>query len=119
MALHYSIEENTEITKKFLLTLRDKSRRSGAWWKINHSERSLMHLAIKLRVKFASEELLRAISSVVKKLGHLLGAFQSALGKGARLAWLFSETACLWGNAEAYSWRYDSKYVEYLGNAFT
>jgi hypothetical protein len=118
LALQYNIKD-IERTKKSLVSLKNKSTRMGAWWKISHSERSIMQLAIKLKVKFTGNELLKAISSIVKKLASLLNTAESTLGRGARLAWVFSEKACEWGHNEALSWRYDCTYIEYLGKAFT
>jgi hypothetical protein len=114
-----SSDKKTPITKRVLIGIRNRSKRRGVWWKISKSERALIHLAIGLKVKLTSDVLLKALSSIIKKLCSLLKSSGSTLGKGARLAWLFSEKACEWGYSEALLWRYDCSYIEYLGKAFT
>jgi hypothetical protein len=111
-----SIEGNK--TKRVLSVLKEKAKRSGAWWRLTQSERALVHLTIKLRVRFTSKELLKAISSIIKKLGLLMKMLTPTIGKGVRLAWVFSEKALEWGNKDAVWWRYDPFYIEYLGRAF-
>ena len=92
-----------------------RSRRTGAWWRLNKIERSLYSLALRLKVKFESITLLRAIVSILKKLKQYGGPVYNQLAEGTKLAWIFSGAAMRWGNREARSWRSERKYIIFLG----
>jgi len=94
------------------------AKRRGAWFSLDRKEKGILSLAIRLEVKFSSMELLRAITSVLKKLEGLGDTLYSRIQRGIRLAWAFSEFAVASGNASAQEWRHDMRYVDYLGRAF-
>jgi hypothetical protein len=73
-------------------------------------------LSIRLDVKFTSFDLLKAITSALKKLEEYGDTLFSRMQKGLRLAWAFSEFAVRAGNASAKEWRRDRSYIEYLGS---
>jgi hypothetical protein len=78
-------------------------------------ERSLYSLALRLKVKFESMGLIRAMVSILKKLKQYGDSFYRELLEGTRLAWVFSGAAVSWGNREAVSWRSERKYIVFLG----
>ena len=90
------------------------AKRRGSWFSLNGVERGILSLATRLEVKFSSVDLLRAISSVLRKLEEYGDSAYGMLRAGARLALAFSERAVAWGNASAHGWRHDRNYVEYL-----
>ena len=70
---------------------------------------------MRLKVKFESMGLLRALVSIMKKLGQLGESQYSRLMLGTRLAWVYSAVAVAWGYAGAKAWRNDVNYIEFLG----
>lgn len=107
-------EKIRSIIKKCVVS----SRRNGAWFKLSKEQRSLLSLSLSLKVKFESISLLRALVSVIKRLGELgLGIYNSIV-KGMHVAWVFSLAAEKWGNSQAKHWRNDRNYVYYLGALF-
>jgi hypothetical protein len=91
------------------------SKRQGTWFRLNVQERSIINLALSLKVSFKSLELMRAIVSVMKRLQQVGSESFSQLLRGSKLAWAFSEAAVGWGNPAAKSWRSDVKYIDFLG----
>ena len=91
------------------------SKRRGAWFTLGRSERSMLYLALKLRVKFESLDLLRAITAVLKKLENQGETLYAWLQRGSTIAWAFSEFAVRCGNETAAHWRQDRGYVLFLG----
>jgi len=94
------------------------AKRRGAWFSLDRKERGILSLAIRLDIKFSSIELLRAITSVLKKLEEHGDTLYSRIQRGIKLAWAFSEAAVAWGNASAKEWRHDRAYADYLGRVF-
>ncbi len=78
-------------------------------------ERSLYTLALRLKVKFESFGLMRAIVSILKKLKQYGDFRYREFVEGTRLAWVFSDAAVSWGNREATLWRSERKYIIFLG----
>ena len=97
--------------KKAIVT----SKRRGAWFCLDRREKSLLYLAIRLNVQYKSLDLLRAVTSVLKKLEQRGETLYAWLQRGTRLAWAFSEFAVRCGNKSATSWRNDRSYALYLG----
>ncbi len=104
-----------EKIKKLFNTLIQKSKRQGAWFRLSRQERGICSLAMRLKVKFESMGLLRALVSIMKKLGEFGESQYARLMWGTRLAWAFSAVAVNWGYADAKAWRNDVKYIEFLG----
>jgi hypothetical protein len=75
----------------------------------------MLTLALKLKVKFQSLDLLRAVLSVFKKLQQAGKSMYAELVRGMKLAWMFSEAAVSWGNASAKDWRNDRQFIAFLG----
>ena len=75
-------------------------------------------MSIRLELKFSSMDLLRAITSVLKKLEEHGDTLYSRIRRGFELAWAFSEFAVAAGNATAKEWRRDRSYADYLGSIF-
>jgi len=95
------------------------SKRRGAWFSLDRTERSILHLATRLDLKFSSLDLLRALASILKKLEQHGETMYAWLQRGIKLAWAFSEFAVASGNKSARSWRNDRSYAVYLGQIFS
>ena len=95
------------------------SKRRGAWFSLNRTERSILYLATRLELKFSSLDLLRALTSILKKLEQHGETLYAWLQRGIKLAWAFSEFAVASGNKSAGSWRNDRSYAVYLGQLFS
>jgi hypothetical protein len=116
-------ENTTESTtfpirvKSLLKRAITSSKRRGAWFALDRKEKSILSLSIRLELKFESFDLLRALTSILKKLAEQGETLHAWLQRGTKIAWAFSEFAVASGNASARSWRQDRNYVEYLGRA--
>ena len=94
-----------------------QGKRRGAWFSLNRREKSIMYLSVKLPVKFESLDLLRALASVLKKLGERGNTVHAWFQRGVKLAWAFSAFAVSSGNPGAKLWRNDREYAVYLGKS--
>ncbi|MEM0118144.1 MAG: hypothetical protein QXV32_06830 [Conexivisphaerales archaeon] len=95
-----------------------KAKRQGVWFRLSRLERSVYTLALNLKVKLQSLELVRAIVGIIKKMKLMGQNLFTIFARGARLAWMFSEAALSWGYEFAASWRNDISYIKYLGISF-
>jgi len=95
------------------------SKRRGAWFSLNRTEKSILYLATRLELKFSSLDLFRALTSILKKLEQHGETLYAWLQRGIKLAWAFSEFAVASGNKSARSWRNDRSYAVYLGQVFS
>lgn len=91
-----------------------KSKRTGSWFRLTTQERAIYSLALRLKVTFRSLALLRALTSILRKLKEVGDEFYRRVKAGSRLAWAFSEFAVRCGNAAAKEWRNDRTYISYL-----
>ena len=114
-------EENafTQTVKSQIKKAMTMSKRRGAWFALEKREKSIMYLSLKLKVKFASLDLLRALTSIMKKLEQHGETLHAWLQRGSKLAWAFSEFAVSCGNRAARSWRNDLSYALYLGRVMS
>jgi len=113
-----SVQPEANFTRRVKSLLKKSvasAKRRGAWFSLDRSERGILSLAIQLEVKFSSMDLLRAITSVLKKLEEFGDTLYTRIQRGIRLAWAFSDAAVSWGNASAKEWRHDRAYADYLG----
>lgn len=117
---HLRDDENmpSDKIRRMLIRSMTKSKRQGLWFRLSRQERSLYTLALNLKVKFESIPLMRALVSILKRLGELGNGFYSSLVRGIQIAWVFSSAAESWGNIKAKGWRNDRNYALYLGNLF-
>lgn len=91
------------------------SKRKGTWFRLSAQERTILNLALSLKVRFSSIGLLRAVVSVLKRLREVSDRSFIQLMRGSRLAKYFSDAAVDWGYAAAEKWRWDRNYVVFLG----
>jgi hypothetical protein len=96
-----------------------RSIRTRSWFRLTHLERSLYKLALRLRIKLESLDLMRALVSVLKKLRQFGRTTYQEFLRGTRLAQTFSDFAVSWGNEAARPWRYDQDYILFLGKLFS
>lgn len=116
--MHEKDSEQTNFSqtvKSHLKKVMTIAKRRGAWFALDRREKSILYLSLKLNVKFASLDLLRALISAVRKLEQHGETLYAWLQRGTRLAWAFSEFAVSCGNGAARSWRNDLNYALYLG----
>ena len=105
----------SQTVKSHLKTVMTVAKRRGAWFALSRREKSILYLSLKLDVKFASLDLLRALISAVKKLEQNGETLHAWLQRGTKLAWAFSGFAVSCGNEAAKLWRNDLGYALYLG----
>ncbi|MDA4126861.1 MAG: hypothetical protein OK452_06640 [Thaumarchaeota archaeon] len=74
----------------------------------------MYELALRLRVKLQSPDLLKALVSVLKGLREKFDNEYRVLMKAMSTAWAFSEAAVKGGNQQARAWRHDWNYVRFL-----
>jgi hypothetical protein len=104
-----------ETIKRVLRTSMIRSKRRGTWFRLSRPERSIWSLALRLKVKFRSPDLMRVLVSIAKKLEGFGRTLHTTLMRGMTLAWAFSTAAVAWGNLEAKAWRNDLGYIAFLG----
>ncbi len=92
-----------------------QAKRRGAWFSLGRREKSILYLSVRLKLKFESLDLLRALASILKKLEQCGETMYALLQRGTRMAWAFSEFAVSCGNKAAKSWRNDRSYALFLG----
>lgn len=92
-----------------------RARRSRAIFRLAPHERGFVYLALRLKVRFESFDLIRAAVAVLTRLKEMGDEFYAQLMKGMRLAWMYSGAAVAWGNSQAKDWRNDTGYIEFLG----
>ncbi|MDA4127913.1 MAG: hypothetical protein OK422_00375 [Thaumarchaeota archaeon] len=96
-----------------------QSIRTRSWFRLTQLERSLYRLAIRLKIRLESLELMRALVSVLKKLRQFGRMSYRDFLTGTKLAWTFSDAAVSWGNDKARPWRYDQNYIRFLGKLYS
>lgn len=94
------------------------SKRQGSWFQLNVQEQSILKLALTLKISFKSEDLIRAIASVLKRLQAMSGRSFALFLRAAEVARAFSDAAARWGNAAAKEWKTDSAYIAFLARFF-
>jgi hypothetical protein len=91
-----------------------RAKRAGTWFGLTKMQRSLYGLAMRLEVKLQSQELLKALVSILKCLRETCDRGGAAFVRAMSLAWAISEAAVRWGNAKAREWRNDLGFVRFL-----
>ena len=109
----------SQTIKSHLKKVMTIAKRRGAWFALGRREKSILYLSLKLNVKFASLDLLRALTSAVKKLEQHGETLHAWLQRGTQIAWAFSEFAVSCGNESAKTWRNDLGYALYLGRVLS
>jgi hypothetical protein len=109
----------TQMIKNHLKKVMVMSKRKGGWFALERREKSILYLSLKLNVRFASLDLLRALTSILKKLEQHGETLHAWLQRGSKLAWAFSEFAVSCGNSSAKTWRNDLDYALYLGRVMS
>ncbi|MDG6929047.1 MAG: hypothetical protein JRN39_08065 [Nitrososphaerota archaeon] len=110
-----SSDDASSDLRSYLRKEMTRSRRNGSWFRLSVPERGLFSLAVRLEVKLSSFDLLKAVTSILKKMKMSARTAYSWLVEGSTLAWALSERAVQWGNKSARAWRNDADYALYLG----
>ena len=113
---NYLAPSNYDATRSLLFRELVKAKRNRALFRLSSHERGFVRLALRLKVRFESFDLIRAAVSVLKKLKELGDDAYLRVMAGMRLAWAFSEAAVAWGNEAAKPWRNDMAYIRFLGS---
>ncbi|MDA4127653.1 MAG: hypothetical protein OK452_10725 [Thaumarchaeota archaeon] len=74
----------------------------------------MYELAMRLKVRLQSPDLLKALVSVLKGLREKFDVGYRALMRAASIAWAFSDAAVKGGNDKAREWRHDWNYIRFL-----
>ena len=111
--------QTAQSVRRTLASQMAKSRRNGAWFRLSSMERGILSLALRLKVKFESAQLAKALVSVLSRLADLGDAVYSQLLAGTKLAWSFSDAAVSWGNESARLWKNDRSFALFLGRFAT
>jgi hypothetical protein len=91
-----------------------RAKRAGTWYKLRRQERGMFELAMRLKVRLQSPDLLRALVSVLKGLRENFDEGYRTLMRAAGIAWAFSDAAVKGGNEKAREWRHDWNYIRFL-----
>lgn len=75
-----------------------RAKRAGTWFRLRKQERGMFELALRLKVKLQSPDLLKALVSVLRALREGFDAGYRALMKAMEIAWAFSDAAVKGGN---------------------
>jgi hypothetical protein len=97
--------------------LKLKAKRTGIWYKaLNHLDRALVDLTIKVADRVMSLRLAKALSAIIKKIEE---ALESKISKAIRmvglpLAYKLGLIAKKWGNPHAEKWIFDLSFARFL-----
>ena len=78
----------------------------------------MFELALRLKVKLKSPDLLRALISVLNGLLERFDYGYRGIRKAIDIAWAFSDAAAESGNQDAREWRHDWNYVRFIAKEF-
>src|SRR5205809_310218 len=97
------------LTRRCLLDIKTRAMRRHAWYPIlDRLERGLVDLTIRWVDKVRNRTMARVLLRILEKLAHALERdMAQVLVVGRELAWKASESAVVWGNSQAYAWRFD------------
>jgi hypothetical protein len=91
-----------------------KARRAGDWFRLPRRERGMYELAMKLKVKLLSHDLLKALVSVLKSLREISDKGFALFMRATKIAWGFSDLAFKAGNEDARNWRSNLDFIGFL-----
>lgn len=107
-------EEGGDVIKSLLYKAFIKAKRNGSLFRVDRHVSSFVYLALRLKVRFVSLQLVRAAVAALKKLKENGDLVYSRFREGLRMAWAFSEAAVGWGLPSARTWRNDLVYASFL-----
>ena len=105
------------LTRENLAKLRQKARRSGAWFRdLKQNERTLLDLTIKVVQRVRSLTLAKVVSRLVSRLCEAMESRVVRLirTEGKDLALKLSEIGVKLGHNAAKEWRNDADFMQYL-----
>jgi len=109
---------NRLLTKHSLLKVKTRALRRGVWFKtLSRIERSIVDLTIRCVEKINSDVLMKAVVTILDKLLETLEEdyLRKVERAGREIAEKICEIAWLWGNPHAWTWKYDLRFVRFLG----
>lgn len=97
--------------------LKLKAKRTGIWYKaLNHLDRALLDLTIKVADRVMSVRLAKALSAIINKIEEALKSKISQVVRmvGLSLAYKLGLIAKKWGNPHAEKWMFDLSFARFL-----
>jgi hypothetical protein len=113
----YSSELGASLKEGIIFLKNTLTRQRVFYMALNRSERSIIHLVLRLDLKPTGRELVRAIVGIMAKAQawFRLSKYQVALKRGREMAEVNVAAAVSWGLLEAKSWLLEREYVLLLG----
>jgi len=106
------------LTKQGLVKIKTRALRKGVWFKaLSRIERSIVDLTIRCVERVRSDVLMKTVVAILDKLLETLE--EDYLNRVERLGREIAEKICeiawRWGNPHAWTWKYDLRFVKFLG----
>jgi len=106
------------LSRQSLLKVRTRALRKGIWFKtLSRIERSIVDLTIRCVEKIHSNVLMKTVVAILDKLLQTMEEdyLKRVESLGREIAQKICEIASKWGNPQAWTWKYDLKFIKYLG----
>lgn len=106
------------LTIQGLMKVRTRALRRGVWFKaLSRIERSIVELTIRCVEKIHSDVLMKAVVTILDRLLETLEEdyLKRVERVGREIVEKICEIARLWGNPHAWTWKYDLRFVKFLG----
>jgi len=100
------------------MKVRTRALRKGVWFKaLSRVERSIVDLTIRCVERIRSDALMKAVVGILDKLLETLEEeyLKRVERIGREIAEKICEIAWGWGNPHAWTWKYDLRFVKFLG----
>jgi len=106
------------LSRQGLEKIRIRALRKGVWFKaLSRVERSIVDLTIRCVDQVRSNVLMKTVVAILDKLLETLEEeyLKRVERLGQEIAQKICEIAARWGNPHAWLWKYDSRFIKYLG----
>jgi len=106
------------LSRQSLLKVRTRALRKGIWFKtLSRIERSIVDLTIRCVEKIHSNVLMKTVVAILDKLLQTMEEdyLKRVERLGREIAQKICEIASQWGNPQAWTWKFDLKFIKYLG----
>jgi len=106
------------LSRQGLMKIRTRALRKGVWFEaLSRIERSIIDLTIRCVDQVHSNVLMKTVVAILDKLLETLEEdyLKRVERVGREIAEKICEIAWLWGNPQAWTWKYDLRFVKFLG----
>jgi len=106
------------LTRQGLMKVRTRALRKGVWFRaLSRVERSIVDLTIRCVERIHSRILMKTVAAILDKLLETLQEdYMKRVDRAGReIARKICEIANRWGNPYAWTWKYDSNFIKFLG----